>query len=120
MSTMEYYRELAWAKSYAVDLEGAVICICEFNSVKYFDQQRFELALHKCIDQHHNLQLNMNSLTKPNQFYFIKQPYSTPLYIEFQSKDEWKQIVNNELNTPFKLILLYDKNPMNHRQYLLL
>ncbi|CAF1309077.1 unnamed protein product [Adineta steineri] len=41
MSTLQYYRELAWAESYAVDLEGAVICICEFDSVKYFDRQLF-------------------------------------------------------------------------------
>ncbi|UJR17182.1 hypothetical protein I4U23_004078 [Adineta vaga] len=65
--------------------------------------QRLESSLNKCIDRYHNLRLNINSTVKPYHFYFIKQPYSTPLYLKFETQDEWKQIVDDELHNPFKL-----------------
>ena len=130
MSTIKLDRALAWQESYLVDIKAVVVSICEFECLKRFDRQRLESALHRCIDRHHNLRFNIASSTKPYFFYFAKQPYSAPIYVEFESKYEWQQIVDEELNNPFelgneatglfKLIVLYDKNPMNHRQYLLI
>ncbi|CAF1322267.1 unnamed protein product [Adineta steineri] len=99
---MEYYREVAWAESYAVDLEGAVIGTCEFDSVKYFDR-------------HHNFQLNINSLTKPNHETIVfsnltnedEKKTEDLLQNVLEYKRHWKHIIPYEVATGRNSILYH-------------
>jgi NRPS condensation-like uncharacterized protein len=123
-------RPLGWLERSYISVNAIVLCVCEVQGGR-FDEQHLTKAVHKCIDRHANLRVNVNYNSEGEQcFKFVAEPYFSPDIIELNGKgeEEWQQFVHKEMNqkfdlgndrrTLFKISVLHD--PKRETNYLLI